>query len=185
MVLDMTLRDIERVLYFEAWCVIEPGMTPLKRGQIMSDDDYAAKTEEYGDDFHALMGAEAVRELLRTIDIDREVETLRAELKATGSEAKIKKISKRLKVLEGFQNSGINPDWMIMQVLPVLPPDLRPLVPLDGSRFATRALNDLYRRVINPYSRLQRLLHPKAPDIILRPDKRKLQEAVDSLLDNG
>ena len=185
MVLDMTLRDIERVLYFEAWCVIEPGMTPLKRGQIMSDDDYLAKTEEYGDDFHALMGAEAVRELLRTIDIDREVETLRAELKATGSDAKIKKISKRLKVLEGFQKSGIKPDWMIMEVLPVLPPDLRPLVPLDGGRFATSDLNDLYRRVINRNNRLKRLLELKAPDIILRNEKRMLQESVDSLLDNG
>ena len=185
MVLDMTLRDIERVLYFEAWCVIEPGMTPLKRGQIMSDDDYAAKTEEYGDDFQALMGAEAVRELLRSIDIDREVETLRAELKATGSEAKIKKISKRLKVLEGFQKSGIKPDWMILEVLPVLPPELRPLVPLDGGRFATSDLNDLYRRVINRNNRLKRLLELKAPDIILRNEKRMLQESVDSLLDNG
>ena len=185
MVLDMTLRDIERVLYFEAWCVIEPGMTPLKRGQIMSDDDFLAKTEEYGDDFHALMGAEAVRELLRTIDIDREVETLRAELKATGSDAKIKKISKRLKVLEGFQKSGIRPDWMIMEVLPVLPPELRPLVPLDGGRFATSDLNDLYRRVINRNNRLKRLIELKAPDIILRNEKRMLQEAVDSLLDNG
>src|SRR5690554_4206679 len=185
MVLDMTLRDIERVLYFEAWCVIEPGMTPLKRGQIMSDDDFLAKTEEYGDDFHALMGAEAVRELLRTIDIDRDVETLRAELKATSSEAKIKKISKRLKVIEGFQKSGIKPDWMIMEVLPVLPPDLRPLVPLDGGRFATSDLNDLYRRVINRNNRLKRLIELKAPDIILRNEKRMLQEAVDSLLDNG
>src|SRR5690554_7539729 len=185
MVLDMTLRDIERVLYFEAWCVIDPGMTPLKRGQIMSDDDFLAKTEEYGDDFHALMGAEAVRELLRTIDIDREVETLRAELKATSSDAKIKKISKRLKVLEGFQKSGIKPDWMIMEVLPVLPPDLRPLVPLDGGRFATSDLNDLYRRVINRNNRLKRLLELKAPDIILRNEKRMLQESVDSLLDNG
>ena len=185
MVLDMTLRDIERVLYFEAWCVIEPGMTPLKRGQIMSDDDYFAKTEEYGDDFQALMGAEAVGELLRTIDIDREVETLRAELKATGSEAKIKKISKRLKVLEGFQKSGIKPDWMILEVLPVLPPELRPLVPLDGGRFATSDLNDLYRRVINRNNRLKRLLELKAPDIILRNEKRMLQESVDSLLDNG
>ncbi|MER1969007.1 DNA-directed RNA polymerase subunit beta' [Castellaniella sp. GW247-6E4] len=185
MVLDMTLRDIERVLYFEAWCVIEPGMTPLKRGQIMSDDDYLSKTEEYGDDFHALMGAEAVRELLRTIDIDAEVEKLRGELKATGSDAKIKKISKRLKVLEGFQKSGIKPDWMIMEVLPVLPPDLRPLVPLDGGRFATSDLNDLYRRVINRNNRLKRLLELKAPDIILRNEKRMLQEAVDSLLDNG
>jgi len=185
MVLDMTLRDIERVLYFEAWCVIDPGMTPLKRGQIMSDDDYLSKTEEYGDDFHALMGAEAVRELLRTIDIDREVETLRAELKATGSDAKIKKISKRLKVLEGFQKSGIKPDWMILEVLPVLPPELRPLVPLDGGRFATSDLNDLYRRVINRNNRLKRLLELKAPDIILRNEKRMLQESVDSLLDNG
>jgi DNA-directed RNA polymerase subunit beta' len=185
MVLDMTLRDIERVLYFEAWCVIEPGMTPLKRGQIMSDDDFLAKTEEYGDEFKALMGAEAVRELLRTIDIDREVETLRAELKATSSEAKIKKISKRLKVLEGFQKSGIKPDWMVMEVLPVLPPDLRPLVPLDGGRFATSDLNDLYRRVINRNNRLKRLLELKAPEIILRNEKRMLQESVDSLLDNG
>jgi DNA-directed RNA polymerase subunit beta' len=185
MVLDMTLRDIERVLYFEAWCVIEPGMTPLKRGQIMSDDDYLAKTEEYGDDFHALMGAEAVRELLRTIDIDRDVESLRAELKATSSDAKIKKISKRLKVLEGFQKSGIKPEWMVMEVLPVLPPDLRPLVPLDGGRFATSDLNDLYRRVINRNNRLKRLLELKAPDIILRNEKRMLQESVDSLLDNG
>ncbi|MFA5488880.1 MAG: DNA-directed RNA polymerase subunit beta' [Candidimonas sp.] len=185
MVLDMTLRDIERVLYFEAWCVIEPGMTPLKRGQIMSDDDFLAKTEEYGDDFHALMGAEAVRELLRTIDIDRDVETLRAELKATSSTAKIKKISKRLKVLEGFQKSGIKPEWMVMEVLPVLPPDLRPLVPLDGGRFATSDLNDLYRRVINRNNRLKRLLELKAPDIILRNEKRMLQESVDSLLDNG
>ena len=185
MVLDMTLRDIERVLYFEAWCVIEEGMTPLKRGQIMSDDDYLAKTEEYGDEFRALMGAEAVRELLRTINIDRDVETLRAELKATSSEAKIKKISKRLKVLEGFQKSGIKPDWMIMEVLPVLPPDLRPLVPLDGGRFATSDLNDLYRRVINRNNRLKRLLELKAPEIILRNEKRMLQESVDSLLDNG
>jgi len=185
MVLDMTLRDIERVLYFEAWCVIEAGMTPLKRGQIMTDDDYLAKTEEYGDEFKALMGAEAVRELLRTINIDKDVETLRAELKATSSEAKIKKISKRLKVLEGFQKSGIKPDWMVMEVLPVLPPDLRPLVPLDGGRFATSDLNDLYRRVINRNNRLKRLLELKAPDIILRNEKRMLQEAVDSLLDNG
>ncbi len=185
MVLDMTLRDIERVLYFEAWCVIEPGMTPLKRGQIMSDDDFLAKTEEYGDDFRALMGAEAVRELLRTIDIDREVETLRGELKATSSEAKIKKISKRLKVLEGFQKSGIKAEWMVMEVLPVLPPDLRPLVPLDGGRFATSDLSDLYRRVINRNNRLRRLLELNAPDIIVRNEKRMLQESVDALMDNG
>jgi len=185
MVLDMTLRDIERVLYFEAYCVIEPGMTPLKRGQIMSEEDFLAKTEEYGDDFVAMMGAEAIRELLRTIDIDNEVEQLRRELQATGSEAKIKKLSKRLKVLEGFQRSGIKPEWMIMEVLPVLPPELRPLVPLDGGRFATSDLNDLYRRVINRNNRLKRLLELKAPEIIVRNEKRMLQEAVDSLLDNG
>jgi len=185
MVLDMTLRDIERVLYFEAYCVIDPGMTPLKRAQIMSEDDFLAKTEEYGDDFRAVMGAEAVRELLRTIDINREIETLRADLQATSSDAKIKKISKRLKVLEGFQKSGIKPDWMILEVLPVLPPELRPLVPLDGGRFATSDLNDLYRRVINRNNRLKRLLELKAPEIIVRNEKRMLQEAVDSLLDNG
>jgi len=185
MVLDMTLRDIERVLYFEAYVVIEPGMTPLKRAQIMTEEDFLAKTEQYGDDFRALMGAEGVRELLRTIDIDRDIETLRKELEATGSEAKIKKIAKRLKVLEGFQRSGIKPDWMVMEVLPVLPPELRPLVPLDGGRFATSDLNDLYRRVINRNNRLKRLLELKAPEIIVRNEKRMLQEAVDSLLDNG
>jgi len=185
MVLDMTLRDIERVLYFEAFVVIEPGMTPLKRGQIMTEDDYLAKVEEYGDEFRAMMGAEGVRELLRTIDINRDIETLRRDLEATGSEAKIKKIAKRLKVLEGFQRSGIKPDWMVMEVLPVLPPELRPLVPLDGGRFATSDLNDLYRRVINRNNRLKRLLELKAPEIIVRNEKRMLQESVDSLLDNG
>jgi len=185
MVLDMTLRDIERVLYFEAFVVIEPGLTPLKRCQIMTEDDYLAKCAEYGDDFRALMGAEGVRELLRTIDINREIETLRRDLETTGSEAKIKKIAKRLKVLEGFQRSGIKPEWMVMDVLPVLPPELRPLVPLDGGRFATSDLNDLYRRVINRNNRLKRLLELKAPEIIVRNEKRMLQEAVDSLLDNG
>ncbi|MFA7505975.1 MAG: DNA-directed RNA polymerase subunit beta' [Burkholderiaceae bacterium] len=185
MVLDMTLRDIERVLYFEAFVVVDPGMTPLKRGQLMTEDDYLAKSEEYMDDFRALMGAEAVRELLRTIDIDREIETLKQDLAATGSEAKIKKIAKRLKVLEGFQRSGIKPEWMVMEVLPVLPPELRPLVPLDGGRFATSDLNDLYRRVINRNNRLKRLLELKAPEIIVRNEKRMLQESVDSLLDNG
>ncbi len=185
MVLDMTLRDIERVLYFEAFVVIEPGLTPLKRAQIMTEDDYLAKTEEYGDEFRAMMGAEGIRELLRTIDIDRDIEQLRKDLEATGSEAKIKKIAKRLKVLEGFQRSGIKPDWMVMEVLPVLPPELRPLVPLDGGRFATSDLNDLYRRVINRNNRLKRLLELKAPEIIVRNEKRMLQESVDSLLDNG
>ncbi len=185
MVLDMTLRDIERVLYFEAYVVVDAGMTPLKRCQIMTEDDYLAKVEEFGDDFHALMGAEGVRELLRTIDINRDVEKLRQDLGATSSEAKIKKIAKRLKILEGFLKSGIKPDWMVMEVLPVLPPELRPLVPLDGGRFATSDLNDLYRRVINRNNRLKRLLELKAPEIIVRNEKRMLQEAVDSLLDNG
>jgi DNA-directed RNA polymerase subunit beta' len=185
MVLDMTLRDIERVLYFEAYVVVDPGMTPLQRGQLLTEDDYLAKVEEYGDDFTAAMGAEGVRELLRTLNLDREIEILRQELETTGSEAKIKKIAKRLKVLEAFQQSGIKPEWMILEVLPVLPPDLRPLVPLDGGRFATSDLNDLYRRVINRNNRLKRLLELKAPEIIVRNEKRMLQEAVDSLLDNG
>ena len=185
MVLDMTLRDIERVLYFEGFVVVEPGMTPLKRGQLLTEEDYLAKQEEYGDDFVAFMGAEGIKELLKSIDIDREVTTLRDELGTTNSEAKIKKIAKRLKVLEGFQKSGIKPEWMILEVLPVLPPELRPLVPLDGGRFATSDLNDLYRRVINRNNRLKRLLELNAPDIIVRNEKRMLQEAVDSLLDNG
>ena len=185
----MTLRDIERVLYFEAYVVVDPGLTPegaMKRGQIMSEDEYNTKVEEFGEGaFTAIMGAEGIRELLRTINIDREVESIRSELKATGSDAKIKKYAKRLKVLEAFQSSGIKPDWMIMEVLPVLPPELRPLVPLDGGRFATSDLNDLYRRVINRNNRLRRLLELRAPEIIVRNEKRMLQEAVDSLLDNG
>ena len=185
MVLDMTLRDIERVLYFEAFVVTDPGMTPLKKCQIMSEDDYAAKYEEFGDEFSASMGAEGIRELLRSIDINAEAELLRNELKDSKSEAKIKKYAKRLKVLEAFQRSGIKPEWMIMEVLPVLPPELRPLVPLDGGRFATSDLNDLYRRVINRNNRLKRLLELRAPEIITRNEKRMLQEAVDSLLDNG
>ena len=185
MVLDMTLRDIERVLYFEAYVVTDPGMTPLKKCQIMSEEDYAAKFDEFGDDFTAFMGAEGIRELLRSIDINREAEQLRTELRDSKSEAKIKKYAKRLKVLEAFQRSGIKPDWMIMEVLPVLPPELRPLVPLDGGRFATSDLNDLYRRVINRNNRLKRLLELRAPEIITRNEKRMLQEAVDSLLDNG
>ncbi|HVJ60673.1 MAG TPA: DNA-directed RNA polymerase subunit beta', partial [Burkholderiaceae bacterium] len=172
-------------LYFEAYCVTDPGFTPLKKGQLMTEDDFIAKTEEYGDEFRAVMGAEAIRELLRGIDVDREIETLRKDLSETGSEAKIKKFAKRLKTLEGFQRSGIKPDWMVMEVLPVLPPELRPLVPLDGGRFATSDLNDLYRRVINRNNRLKRLLELKAPEIIVRNEKRMLQEAVDSLLDNG
>ncbi|OGA33464.1 MAG: DNA-directed RNA polymerase subunit beta' [Betaproteobacteria bacterium RIFCSPLOWO2_12_FULL_62_13b] len=185
LVLDMTLRDIERALYFEAYVVVDPGMTPLKRAQLLSEDDYLSKVEEFGDDFQALMGAEGIRELLRSLDINHEIDTLRKDLETTGSDTKIKKIAKRLKVLEGFQKSGIKPDWMVMEVLPVLPPELRPLVPLDGGRFATSDLNDLYRRVINRNNRLKRLLELKAPEIIVRNEKRMLQEAVDSLLDNG
>ncbi len=185
LVLDMTLRDIERVLYFEAYVVTDPGLTPLKRCQLLTEDDYLAKVEEFGDDFSAAMGAEGIRALLRSIDMNRDIDQLRKDLEATSSDAKIKKIAKRLKVLEGFKNSGIKPDWMVMEVLPVLPPELRPLVPLDGGRFATSDLNDLYRRVINRNNRLKRLLELKAPEIIVRNEKRMLQEAVDSLLDNG
>src|SRR5205085_291394 len=185
MVLDMTLRDIERVLYFEAYVVTEPGMTPLNRGQLLTEDDYLAKVEQYGDDFSASMGAEGIRELLKSLDVNTEITKLRKDLETTGSDTKIKKIAKRLKVLEAFHKSGIKPEWMILEVLPVLPPDLRPLVPLDGGRFATSDLNDLYRRVINRNNRLKRLLELKAPDIIVRNEKRMLQEAVDSLLDNG
>jgi DNA-directed RNA polymerase subunit beta' len=184
-VLDMTLRDIERVLYFEAFVVTDPGMTPLARCQLLTDDDYRAKTEEYGDDFRASMGAEGIRDLLANINIRSEIDSLRSEMATTGSETKMKKISKRLKVLEAFNKSGIKPEWMVLAVLPVLPPELRPLVPLDGGRFATSDLNDLYRRVINRNNRLKRLLELKAPEIIVRNEKRMLQEAVDSLLDNG
>ncbi len=185
MVLDMTLRDIERVLYFEAYVVTDPGMTPLERCQLLTDDDYRAKMEEYGDDFNASMGAEGIRDLLSNLNINVEIDNLRREMEATSSETKIKKLSKRLKVLEAFNKSGIKPEWMVITVLPTLPPELRPLVPLDGGRFATSDLNDLYRRVINRNNRLKRLLELKAPEIIVRNEKRMLQEAVDSLLDNG
>ncbi|RPE73243.1 DNA-directed RNA polymerase subunit beta' [Tibeticola sediminis] len=183
LVLDMTLRDIERVLYFEAYVVTDPGMTPLKKFSIMTEDEYEAKRREFGDEFEAKMGAEGIKDLLQGIDIEAEIERLRGDL--TGSEVKVKKNAKRLKLLEAFKKSGIKPEWMVLEVLPVLPPDLRPLVPLDGGRFATSDLNDLYRRVINRNSRLKRLLELKAPEIIARNEKRMLQEAVDSLLDNG
>ena len=183
LVLDMTLRDIERVLYFEAYVVIDPGMTPLKKFSIMTEDDYEQKRAEFGDEFIALMGAEGIQKLLADMDLDVEIDRLRNDM--TGSELKVKKNSKRLKVMEAFKKSGIKPNWMVMDVLPVLPPDLRPLVPLDGGRFATSDLNDLYRRVINRNNRLARLLELKAPEIIVRNEKRMLQEAVDSLLDNG
>ena len=183
--LDMTLRDLERVLYFEAFIVVDPAMTPLEKGQLLSDETYLNVVEEYGDEFDARMGAEAVKELLRSIDVAKEIEVIREDIDGTNSETKIKKLTKRLKLMEAFLESGNKPEWMVMEVLPVLPPDLRPLVPLDGGRFATSDLNDLYRRVINRNNRLKRLLDLSAPDIIVRNEKRMLQESVDALLDNG
>ena len=185
LLLDMTLRDIERILYFESFVVIDPGMTDLEVGQLLTDEEYFLKIEEYGDEFDARMGAEAVQQLLLNLDMNHEIEVLREEIPATNSETKIKKFSKRLKLMEAFVRSGNKPEWMVMTVLPVLPPDLRPLVPLDGGRFATSDLNDLYRRVINRNNRLKRLLDLSAPDIIVRNEKRMLQESVDALLDNG
>jgi DNA-directed RNA polymerase subunit beta' len=185
LMLDMTLREIERVLYFEAFVVVEPGLTPLERGQLLSDEQYLEAIEEHGDEFDAVMGAEAVHEMLKTVDLSAEVARVREEIDGTNSETKIKRLSKRLKLLESFLESGIKPQWMVLTVLPVLPPDLRPLVPLDGGRFATSDLNDLYRRVINRNNRLRRLLELNAPDIIVRNEKRMLQESVDALLDNG
>ncbi len=185
LMLDMTLREIERVLYFEAFVVTDPGMTQLERGQLLSDETYLEAIEEHGDDFEAKMGAEAVYEMLRTIELEAEIAQLREDINSTNSETKIKRLSKRLKLMESFMGSGNRPEWMVMTVLPVLPPDLRPLVPLDGGRFATSDLNDLYRRVINRNNRLKRLLELNAPDIIVRNEKRMLQESVDALLDNG
>src|SRR5271170_919510 len=185
LMLDMTLREIERVLYFEAFVVIDPGMTPMQRGQLLTDEMYLEAIEEHGDEFDARMGAEAVYQLMRTIDLTAEIGKVREDMAATASETKLKRLSKRLKLIESFVESGNKPEWMVMTVLPVLPPDLRPLVPLDGGRFATSDLNDLYRRVINRNNRLRRLLELNAPDIIVRNEKRMLQEAVDALLDNG
>ncbi|MBD1583365.1 DNA-directed RNA polymerase subunit beta' [Pseudoalteromonas sp. S16_S37] len=185
LMLDMTLRDIERVLYFESFVVTEPGMTTLERGQLLGEEEYLDALEEHGDEFEAKMGAEAVLDLLRELDLAQLIAEMREELPTINSETKRKKITKRLKLMESFHQSGNNPEWMIMSVLPVLPPDLRPLVPLDGGRFATSDLNDLYRRVINRNNRLKRLLDLAAPDIIVRNEKRMLQEAVDALLDNG
>jgi DNA-directed RNA polymerase subunit beta' len=185
LMVDMTLRDLERVLYFEAFVVVDPGMTPLERGQLMTNEMYLEALEQYGDEFDARMGAEAILELLKTIDLATETAKVRAEIGGTTSETKIKRLTKRLKLLESFVESGNNPQWMVLTVLPVLPPDLRPLVPLDGGRFATSDLNDLYRRVINRNNRLRRLLELNAPDIIVRNEKRMLQESVDALLDNG
>ena len=185
LMLDMTLREIERVLYFEAFVVIDPGMTPMQRGQLLTDEMYLEAIEEHGDEFDARMGAEAVHELLQSLDLKAEMVKIREDMGNTASETKLKRLSKRLKLAESFLESGNKPEWMVMTVLPVLPPDLRPLVPLDGGRFATSDLNDLYRRVINRNNRLRRLLELSAPDIIVRNEKRMLQEAVDALLDNG
>ncbi len=185
LMLDMTLREIERILYFEAFVVVDAGMTPLQRGQLLSDEAYLEAIEQYGDEFDARMGAEAVRDLLAAMNLSLEVNKVRDEISGTNSETKIKRLSKRLKLLESFLESNNKPEWMVMTVLPVLPPDLRPLVPLDGGRFATSDLNDLYRRVINRNNRLRRLLELNAPDIIVRNEKRMLQESVDALLDNG
>lgn len=185
LLLDMTLRSIERVLYFETFVVTDPGMSPLEKGQLLTDEEYLNAVEEHGDDFVAKMGAEAIYDLLKSIDLKEEINTLREEINSTSSDTKIKKYSKRLKVIDSLLASNNRPEWMIMTVLPVLPPELRPLVPLDGGRFATSDLNDLYRRVINRNNRLTRLLDLNAPDIIVRNEKRMLQEAVDALLDNG
>ena len=183
--LDMTLREIERVLYYESFVVVEPGITDLEKGQLLTEDEYYEALDEYDDDFTAMMGAEAVQILLSEVDIEKTIQEIREELDTSASETKIKKLQKRLKLMEAFKDSGQKPEWMIMNVLPVLPPDLRPLVPLDGGRFATSDLNDLYRRVINRNNRLKRLLELGAPEIIVRNEKRMLQESVDALLDNG
>ena len=185
LLLDMTLREIERVLYFEAHLVTDPGMTDLKRGQLMSEEEYIEALEEFGDDFSAAMGAEAIHDILKKIDLKAAMGLIHEEMKSTASQIKIKRYQKRIKLLESLIKSGNRPEWMILKVLPILPPDLRPLVPLDGGRFATSDLNDLYRRVINRNNRLQRLLDLNAPEIIVRNEKRMLQKSVDALLDNG
>ena len=186
LLLDLALKDLEKVLYFESFIVTEPGMVKsLKKFQILSDDENSALKEEYGDSFQSMIGAEAIQKLLAEVDLSSEQVKVREELSSTSSETKKKKLVKRLKLIEAFLASKLKPEWMIMNVIPVIPPELRPLVPLDGGRFATSDLNDLYRRVINRNNRLQRLLNLKAPDIIVRNEKRMLQEACDALFDNG
>ncbi|OYX54457.1 MAG: DNA-directed RNA polymerase subunit beta', partial [Brevundimonas subvibrioides] len=186
LMLDMALKDVERVLYFENYIVTEPGLTPLKQNQLLTEDEFYRYQDEFGDDgFTAEIGAEAVRNLLMGIDLHSEAERHRGELADSPSEVKAKKASKRLKLIEAFLESGNKPEWMILTVVPVIPPELRPLVPLDGGRFATSDLNDLYRRVINRNNRLKRLIELRAPDIIIRNEKRMLQESVDALFDNG
>ena len=185
LLLDMTLREIERVLYFEAYLVVEPGMTTLKKGQLLSEEEYIEALEEFGNDFDAVMGAEAIHSVLKDVKLDDLINSIHQDMGATASQIKLKRLSKRLKLAESLLKSGNRPEWMILKVLPILPPDLRPLVPLDGGRFATSDLNDLYRRVINRNNRLQRLLELNAPEIIVRNEKRMLQKSVDALLDNG
>src|SRR5829696_5166004 len=186
LLLDMTLKDLERILYFESYVVIEPGLTPLKERQLLTEDEYIRAQDEYGEDsFTAMIGAEAIRKILQDLDLDKIAIDIRQEIAVTTSELKPKKLMKRLKIIEAFRYSGNKPEWMILTVVPVIPPDLRPLVPLDGGRFATSDLNDLYRRVINRNNRLKRLMELRAPDIIIRNEKRMLQEAVDALFDNG
>ncbi len=182
---DMTLKELEKVLYFECYVVTDPGETPLQHKELLTERKYREAREQYGDAFKADMGAEAIRGLLSQLNLNKLAEELRAEMKSTASEARRKKVSKRLKVVNAFRESGNKPEWMILTILPVIPPDLRPLVPLDGGRFATSDLNDLYRRVINRNNRLKRLIELNAPDIIIRNEKRMLQEAVDALFDNG
>ena len=186
MLLDMTLKDLERVLYFESYIVLEPGLTPLKPSQLVSEEEYYRFQDEYGQDsFTAGIGAEAIREILVGLDLPKIRDDLRVEIAESTSELKPKKLAKRLKLVESFIDSGNRPEWMILTVVPVIPPELRPLVPLDGGRFATSDLNDLYRRVINRNNRLKRLMELNAPDIIIRNEKRMLQESVDALFDNG
>jgi len=183
--LDLTLKDLEKILYFESYVVVDPLNTPLKKGDLLTEEKYRQARDEFGEEFVAGMGAEAIRNMLRGLDLVTLSEQLREEMQKTSSEAKRKKISKRLKVIDAFKDSNIKPEWMVLEVIPVLPPDLRPLVPLDGGRFATSDLNDLYRRVINRNNRLKRLAELDAPEIIIRNEKRMLQEAVDVLFDNG
>ena len=186
LILDMMLKDLEKVLYFESFIVMDPGLTPLDKLQLLTEDEYIDAQNEYGvDNFKVGIGAEAIRILLEELDLENLSETIRKEIKETTSELKPKKLAKRLKVVEAFNTSGNKPEWMILKVIPVIPPELRPLVPLDGGRFATSDLNDLYRRVINRNNRLRRLMDLRAPDIIIRNEKRMLQESVDALFDNG
>ncbi|MEM7445312.1 MAG: DNA-directed RNA polymerase subunit beta', partial [Pseudomonadota bacterium] len=186
LMVDMTLKDLERVLYFESYVVVEPGLTSLTKHQLLSEDEYLQAQDDFGEEnFTAKIGAEALKSMLSSIDLEEERDTVRTDLRETGSEAKRKKYVKRLKLIEAFLECGARPEWLILDVVPVIPPELRPLVPLDGGRFATSDLNDLYRRVINRNNRLKRLIELRAPDIIVRNEKRMLQEAVDALFDNG